>query len=625
MKLTRCIITLMIFLLVSIWPVSGNALLYPVDKTQGPETTDSHLQQQVPHKPGDEQGALSMGKASTPPDYSILVSPLQKQGEGENSLIGLDYFSLDGGTPQDGKDGVSDGTGVADNKPSFSQSGTEDTTGKKFNGRARAAIESYLTFFSETVKNRFSRWLAHGSRYMPLMKKILAEHDLPGDLVYLSLIESGFNLFARSPAQAVGPWQLMIGTARHFNLKVNYWVDERRDPVKSTRAASTYLRFLIDKFGSWDLALAAYNAGEGTIENALRRSNVSTYWNLLNIPHETRDFVPKFIAAREIAREPEKFGIDDIDYNQPIDYDVVEIEPPATLKFIAKAADTTIEKIKELNPELKQWCIPPDVHKYRIRIPAGKKDSFLEAYNSASPSNRQETRTYKVRKGDTIRKIAAKTGVSAETLCSLNNLTPSKRVPKGTVLQLPVTMTSAGKSSPSSSSEDSVISHKSSRKNARESTAGSAEDNSGTSVDAAKNERAAVATNEQAAKETAVDTSNDEQNDSNVVKSGSIHRKHIRTCSHAGSTCAKCTHSSAHLVKSSHSVGKGKHSGTARVSKVVKTRSASSHTPATSSRKLTASSHKLNKPHTSSHEGRLHEKNSGVKVSRHLSKHKSRA
>ncbi|KJU87357.1 lytic transglycosylase [Candidatus Magnetobacterium bavaricum] len=312
--------------------------------------------------------------------------------------------------------------------------------------KAKAAVEGYLTYFSKKIKSSFAQWLTYGSRYVPLMKQVLEEHNIPEDLVYLSLIESGFNIFARSNSHAVGPWQLMASTATRLNLKINYWVDERHDPIKSTKAASSYLRFLFEKFGSWDLAIAAYNAGELNIENALRRSNTTSFWKLFSSSHirqETKQFVPKFLAAREIGQMPEKYGLDDVDVRTPFAFDVVIISPPATLGFVAEAAGTTVEKIRELNPEIKQWCIPPYMRKYRLRIPVGKKDSFLAAYDAASEGERYPLASYTSTKGDTLAMIARKARVQLDILRDLNRLSSTGTLTPGMVIYLPPNTTVA--------------------------------------------------------------------------------------------------------------------------------------------------------------------------------------
>ncbi len=308
------------------------------------------------------------------------------------------------------------------------------------NQDATDAISAQLTFFSETIRKKFNQWLVKGSRYLPVMKKILKENDLPEELVYLPLIESGYNNMAKSPANAAGPWQFVAGTARDYNLKINYWVDERHDPIKSTHAASKYLKSLFDKFGTWDLALAAYNAGEIKIGKALKMANTDNYWNLIStglIAKETKLFVPKFIAAREIAIDPGKYGFDDIGQETPMQFDIVVVAPPATLNFISKASGTSTEIIRELNPELKQWCIPPDVPKYRLRVPHGKRGEFLRVYENTPEHQRYMLDKYRAKKGDTLNKISKRLHMPQGILSEINSKPLNAKLKEGTLVYLP--------------------------------------------------------------------------------------------------------------------------------------------------------------------------------------------
>src|SRR4030043_1244194 len=167
------------------------------------------------------------------------------------------------------------------------------------NELAAAAVKRNITLFTEKIREKFSLWLSRSGKYIDLMKEILKEKDVPEEIVFLPLIESGFNPYAYSPARAAGYWQFIASTAKRYGLELNWWKDERRDPVKSTMAAANYLNDLYDMFGSWHLAMAAYNAGEGKILKALNRTKTADYWALLNTRHirrETKDYVPKFIA-----------------------------------------------------------------------------------------------------------------------------------------------------------------------------------------------------------------------------------------------------------------------------------------------------------------------------------------
>ncbi|MBI4691041.1 MAG: lytic transglycosylase domain-containing protein [Nitrospirae bacterium] len=261
------------------------------------------------------------------------------------------------------------------------------------------AVEKNMSLFTEKIKERFSLWLSRSGKYIELMKEIIKGKNLPENIVFLPLIESGFNPNAYSVARAVGPWQFIASTARRYGLVIDWWRDERKDPVKSTEAASSYLKDLYEMFGSWNLAMAAYNAGEGKILRALNRSKSDDYWSLLGTRHikrETKEYVPRFIAASTIAINPEEFGFKDIEYHLPLDYDEVTVNKPVDLEVAARCADTTVQVIKELNPELRRWCTPPDMSGYMLRIPAGTKELFLENISGIPDDERFTVETYTV-------------------------------------------------------------------------------------------------------------------------------------------------------------------------------------------------------------------------------------
>src|SRR5664279_3463045 len=238
---------------------------------------------------------------------------------------------------------------------------------------ANQAIERSFSLYTINLKKRFSVWLERSARYIEIMKDILKEKGMPEDLVFLPIVESGFNTKAYSPARAAGPWQFIAGTATRYGLVIDWWRDERKDPVKSTIAAADYLKDLHDMFGSWSLALAAYNAGEGRIAKALKRTDSDNFWSLLGttqIRQETKDYVPHFIAATIIANTPEEYGFRDLIYHEPFEYDEVTLYVPVDLEVIAKCAGTGVDEIRELNPELRRWSTPPNLPEYTLRLPA---------------------------------------------------------------------------------------------------------------------------------------------------------------------------------------------------------------------------------------------------------------
>ncbi|RPI37999.1 MAG: LysM peptidoglycan-binding domain-containing protein [Nitrospiraceae bacterium] len=305
---------------------------------------------------------------------------------------------------------------------------------------ALKAVERNIGLFSNTIKDRFSLWLSRSGKYIDMMKEILRQKDVPENIVFLSLIESGFSPNAYSVAHAAGPWQFIASTAKRYGLEINWWKDERRDPVKSTGAAADYLKDLHNMFGSWNLAMAAYNAGEGRIQKAMKRSNADNYWALLGTSHiktETKEYVPRFIAANLIAANPQEFGFGDIEYHEPLSFDEVELDSPLDLSVAAECAGTTLEEMKRLNPELRRWCTPPDTAKYQLRIPVGTKEQFLAALAYIPENDRFTIDRYTVKKGDTFARIAKKTGIPVSTILSLNSLEKIMPLKSGSVIYIP--------------------------------------------------------------------------------------------------------------------------------------------------------------------------------------------
>jgi membrane-bound lytic murein transglycosylase D len=305
---------------------------------------------------------------------------------------------------------------------------------------ASQAVERNIILFSDKIRDRFTVYLSRSGSYLDMMKEILRKKDVPEDIVFLSLIESGFNPNAYSVAHAAGPWQFIASTAKRYGLEIDWWKDERRDPVKSTAAAADYLKDLYGMFGSWNLAMAAYNAGEGRIMKAMRRSNADDYWDLLGTTHirpETKEYVPRFIAASMIAANPQEFGFGEIEYRAPMSYEEVELAEPVDLAVAAQCAETTVEEIKRLNPELRRWCTPPDAPLYTLRVPEGTRELFLDNLASIPEDERFTIDHYKVRKGDTFRSIGKKTGIPVEAILSLNATEKIMPLKSGTTIYLP--------------------------------------------------------------------------------------------------------------------------------------------------------------------------------------------
>jgi membrane-bound lytic murein transglycosylase D len=298
-------------------------------------------------------------------------------------------------------------------------------------------VQFYLDLFQYEQRLSFSRWLARSGRYLPMIEQHLQDAGLPLDLVYLPMIESGYSLTAYSRAKAVGPWQFMSGTARHYGLRIDDYVDERRDPVKSTQAAVRYLSRLHAEFGNWQLAVAGYNAGEGKIRWAMRQAETDNFWQLSHHLHtETKRYVPKLIAAIMIAREPEKYGFNDIIYDEPLEFETVEVPRLTSLKAVAVAGGTDLELLRDLNRELRQAITPPQQARYPLRVPRDKAELVASNLPRVRPTVSTTYKTHVVTKQETIAQICRKYDINKATLLKANNLRTASITP-GLRLRIP--------------------------------------------------------------------------------------------------------------------------------------------------------------------------------------------
>ncbi|HFB67795.1 MAG TPA: LysM peptidoglycan-binding domain-containing protein, partial [Calditrichae bacterium] len=299
-------------------------------------------------------------------------------------------------------------------------------------------VESAIKYFTTTRRGRrvFSVWLKRAGRYEKLIRSILREEGVPEELFYLAMIESGLNPNARSYARAVGIWQFIGSTGRAYGLRYSWWYDERRDPVKSTRAAARHLKDLYDRFGDWYLALAGYNFSPRKIEYRLRRYKVSRYWDLPRLPRQTRNYVPTFIAAAIIAKNPEKYGFN-VTPDPPLEFDTVMVRETVDLNIVAQCVSSTFSTIKELNPELLRWCTPPDRKEWVLKIPKGTREQFLTEY-AKIPDNKKFTYIrHRIRFGETLSTIARRYGVSMSVIKRFNKLRGT-RIRAGSSLIIPV-------------------------------------------------------------------------------------------------------------------------------------------------------------------------------------------
>jgi membrane-bound lytic murein transglycosylase D len=301
------------------------------------------------------------------------------------------------------------------------------------------SVQAHIRYFNTAIHDRFEQWLLRLSRYRPLVDTIFTEFHLPSDLVYLSLVESGFNPHAYSRAKATGPWQFMKGTAKAYGLRVDHYVDERRDPIKSTVAAARYLRDLYDLFGDWPLAMAAYNAGEGKVMRALHKARVESFSEISKtrlIRRETKEYVPRFMAATIISRNPDRYGFTQ-ESAEPHQFEEAIITRPVHFRAIANVTGVPYEELRLLNPELRRDATPPGDETYHLKVPVGTKvkvEQLLDhipTYKFPPNSAKAQFVTagaahwYKVRMGDTLKKVSKRFRVPLKTLKTKNNLSDS--------------------------------------------------------------------------------------------------------------------------------------------------------------------------------------------------------
>lgn len=301
-----------------------------------------------------------------------------------------------------------------------------------FNDKVKKAI----IYFQTIARSAFERYLQRSGKYIPLMVEILKQYEVPSDLVYLPLIESGFNCKAYSWARASGPWQFIASTGKLYGLNRNWWYDERRDFVKSTHSAARFLKRLYQDFQSWELALAAYNGGPGRVSRSITSQRTNDFWEL-DLRKQTEEYVPFYMAATIIAKNPELYGFH-IEYDDPISFEVVPVSKSVNLKTVAKLTGTSVEVIRDLNPELLRDVTPPKVRDYGLRIPAGTKNQFWAGFNDVKPSYESNWVQHLIKKGETVSSIASRYGVSQYAIMEANNLGNRTKIFPGKNLIIPV-------------------------------------------------------------------------------------------------------------------------------------------------------------------------------------------
>ena len=285
-------------------------------------------------------------------------------------------------------------------------------------------VAGYINYFSTRGRGTLEHALIRGGRYQDMIQKILRQEGVPQELIYLAQAESGFHPLAVSRVGARGMWQFMGSRARGYGLQRSWWVDERQDPEKATHAAARHLKDLYNQFGDWYLAMAAYNSGPGTVQQAVRRTGYADFWELYRrnvLPKETRNYVPIIVAVTIMAKNPAQYGLDQLETEKPIAYDTVKIDYPVDLRLVAECVDASAATLQELNPSLLRWTTPKN-QEFELRLPAGTKASYLSAIQAIPQDMRVWWRYHKIAPGDTLTSIAREYHSTPHAIAQANDL-----------------------------------------------------------------------------------------------------------------------------------------------------------------------------------------------------------
>ena len=304
-----------------------------------------------------------------------------------------------------------------------------------------AKVLSYVQLFTGRLRGYLEEGLGRGARYLPMIQDIFRAEGLPLDLAYVPLIESAFKPTALSRAKAAGIWQFMRGTGLEMGLKHDWYIDERADAEKATRAAAKYLKTLHKMFdGDWHLALASYNGGPGRVQRAMKRSGRDDFWALSSgtkyLPRETRDYVPLILAAVIIARNPAQYGMN-VQPATAMGFEKVALPGPTDLRRIAEWAGAPVQTIQELNPELRRWTTPVRAKDYELKVPEGTATRVLDRLAQSQPGELAPLNRHTVKKGETLLSIARKLKVSRADLAEANYLSAKAKVSAGQQLVIP--------------------------------------------------------------------------------------------------------------------------------------------------------------------------------------------
>ncbi len=300
-------------------------------------------------------------------------------------------------------------------------------------------VAGFINYFSNRGRGTLERALERSGRYEDMIRTTLREEGVPQDLIYLAQAESGFHPLAVSRAGARGMWQFMGTRARGYGLERNWWVDDRQDPEKATRAAARHLKDLYNQFGDWYLAMAAYNSGPGTVQSAVKRTGYADFWELYRrnvLPKETRNYVPIIVAVTIMAKNPEQYGLDSVEKEKPVPYETVKINYPIDLRLVAECVDVNVSDLQDLNPSLLRMTTPKGTE-FALHVPAGTAEKFQTTVASIPVDKRVWWRYHKVQKGETLLAIARTYHTTAKSIAEANGL-EDEDLPPDTKLIIPI-------------------------------------------------------------------------------------------------------------------------------------------------------------------------------------------
>lgn len=304
-------------------------------------------------------------------------------------------------------------------------------------------VASFISYFSTKGRGTLERALSRSGRYREMISRVFKEEGVPQDLIYLAQAESGFHPLALSRAGARGMWQFMASRASGYGLDRNWWIDERQDPEKATRAAARHLKDLYNQFGDWYLAMAAYNSGPGTVQRAVQRTGYADFWELYRrnvLPGETRNYVPIIVAMTIMAKNPTQYGLENVVMERPVEVDRVKINYPVDLRLVAECVDTSVSNLQELNPSLLRLTTPKD-QEFELKLPAGTSEKFEKAIAAIPSEMRVLWRYHRVQSGDTLSQVAQKYHTTTKAIAEVNSLDADADLVKDAKLIIPVTAT----------------------------------------------------------------------------------------------------------------------------------------------------------------------------------------